>query len=100
MSRIPHCLDARLTNGGEIISLTRRPRFTPQKDPLVLIYIRGRVNPRATVRLEGLGKFEKSNDLIWNRNHDLPVCSLHQLRYRATTMKSATIYITKTFFEF
>jgi hypothetical protein len=31
MSRIPHCLDNRLLDGGEFVSLTRLPRFTPQK---------------------------------------------------------------------
>jgi hypothetical protein len=28
--RIPHCLDNRITNGGEVVSLKRRPRFTPR----------------------------------------------------------------------
>jgi hypothetical protein len=32
-SRLPHFLDNRLRDGGEIISLTRRPPFTPQEDP-------------------------------------------------------------------
>jgi hypothetical protein len=31
MLRIPHCLDSRLTNGGEVISPTHRPRCTTQK---------------------------------------------------------------------
>jgi hypothetical protein len=31
-SRLPHFLDNRLTNGGEFVSLTRRPSFTPQED--------------------------------------------------------------------
>jgi hypothetical protein len=31
MSRISHCLDNRLSDGGEAVSLTRRPRFTPQE---------------------------------------------------------------------
>jgi hypothetical protein len=31
-SRLPHFIDNRLTDGGEIVSLTRRPPFTPQKD--------------------------------------------------------------------
>jgi hypothetical protein len=30
-SRVPHFLDNRLTDGGEV-SLTRRPPFTPQED--------------------------------------------------------------------
>jgi hypothetical protein len=33
MSRIPHFLDNRLTDGGEVVSLTRRPLFTPRKIP-------------------------------------------------------------------
>jgi hypothetical protein len=31
-SRLPHLLDNRLTYGGKVASLTRRPPFTPQKD--------------------------------------------------------------------
>jgi hypothetical protein len=40
-SRFPFCLDNRLTEGGGIISLTRRPRSPPQKHFLVLISVRG-----------------------------------------------------------
>jgi hypothetical protein len=32
-SRLPHLLDNRLTDGGEVVSLTRRPPFTPGKIP-------------------------------------------------------------------
>jgi hypothetical protein len=32
-SKLPHFLDNRLTDGGEAVSLTRRPPFTPQEDP-------------------------------------------------------------------
>jgi hypothetical protein len=31
MLRIPHCLQKRLTDGGEVISLMRQPRFTIRK---------------------------------------------------------------------
>jgi hypothetical protein len=31
-SRLPYFLDNRLTDGGEFVSLTRRPPFTPQED--------------------------------------------------------------------
>jgi hypothetical protein len=31
MLRIPHCLDSRLTDGGEVVSPTHWPRSTPQK---------------------------------------------------------------------
>jgi hypothetical protein len=30
-SRLPHFLDNRLTDGGEVVSLTRRPLFTSQE---------------------------------------------------------------------
>jgi hypothetical protein len=39
-SRLPHFLYNRLTDGGEVVSLTRRPPYTPQNIP-VLIYVRG-----------------------------------------------------------
>jgi hypothetical protein len=32
MSRLPHFLDKWLTDGGEDVSFTRRPLFTPQED--------------------------------------------------------------------
>jgi hypothetical protein len=30
-SKLPHFLDNRLTDGGEVVSLTRRPPVTPRK---------------------------------------------------------------------
>jgi hypothetical protein len=48
MLRIPHCLDSRLIDGGEVVSLTHRPRSTAQKHffllLLVLISVRGWVH--------------------------------------------------------
>jgi hypothetical protein len=67
-------LDNRLTDGGKVASLTRRPPFPP--DPgrfLVLISVRGWVDSRAIMRLEGLGKLKKIH-LIGTRTRDLPVC--------------------------
>jgi hypothetical protein len=32
-SRLPHFLDNRLIDGGEVVSLTHRPPFTPRKIP-------------------------------------------------------------------
>jgi hypothetical protein len=37
MSMIPHFPDNRLTVGGDVVSRTRQPRFTPQKHFLVVI---------------------------------------------------------------
>jgi hypothetical protein len=49
--RLPHFLDNRLTDGGEVVSPTRRPLLPPGRF-LVLIYVRGWIDPRAIVRLE------------------------------------------------
>jgi hypothetical protein len=50
MVRIAHCLDNRLINGAEVVTLTHLPRSTPQKHflLLVLISVRGLVNLRVS----------------------------------------------------
>jgi hypothetical protein len=68
---LPHFLDNRLTDGGKVVILTRRPPFTPQKF-LVLISVRGLVDLHAIVGLEGLDKWKKSNDLIRDRTRNIP----------------------------
>jgi hypothetical protein len=68
-------LDSRLTDGGKVFSLTRRPPFTPQEDSSYSFLLRGWVDSRAIVRLKGLGKLKKIH-LIGTRTRDLPVCSI------------------------
>jgi hypothetical protein len=60
MSRLPYILDNRLTEGNEVVSLTRRPPFTPTGRFLALISVRGSVDPSAIERLELLGLLKNS----------------------------------------
>jgi hypothetical protein len=57
-SRLPHFLDNRLTDGGEIVRLTRRPPFTPQKDFWHSFLLEAESIPRVIMRVEGLGQLK------------------------------------------
>jgi hypothetical protein len=44
-SRLPHVLDNRLRDGDEVVSLMRRPPFTPQKDSRYSILLEAEPTP-------------------------------------------------------
>jgi hypothetical protein len=48
--------DSAITDGDEVVNLTHWPRFTPLGRFLILIPVRGWINPTTMVRPEGLGK--------------------------------------------
>jgi hypothetical protein len=63
------------TDGGEVVSLTHRQPFIPGRF-LVLISVRGYVDPQSHGAAGRIRPIEKSNDLIGNRNCELPACSI------------------------
>jgi hypothetical protein len=80
------------------LSALRAGRFLTPERFLILIFVRGWVDPRARVWLEGQLK-KKSNDLIGNRNRGIPACSVVP---QPTTLPRAPSvkYITKIFNDY
>jgi hypothetical protein len=91
-SELPYFLNNRLTDGGEVVGLTRRPPFFPRKIPGTHFCWRlsRPQNHSAAGRIRSI---EKSNDLIWSRTRDLPACSIvpQPIRYRVPPFLFSTI---------
>jgi hypothetical protein len=71
-SRLSHFLDKRFTDGGEVVSLTCRPPFTPRKIPGTHICRLSR--PQGHSAAGRIRLIEKSNDME-NRTRVLPAYS-------------------------
>jgi hypothetical protein len=73
-SRFPHFLDNQLTDGGEVVSLTRRPPLSARRVPAAHFCERLR-RPQGHSVAGRIRSTEKSSDLIGNRTRDLPACT-------------------------
>jgi hypothetical protein len=64
-SRLPYFQNNRLTDGGEVVSLTRRPPFTPRKIPGTHFYY-NLSEPQGNSEAGRIRSIEKYNDHIGN----------------------------------
>jgi hypothetical protein len=88
-SRLSHFLDNLPTDSGEVVSLTRRPSFTPRKIPGTHFCLR--LSPPQGHSAAGrIWSTEKSNDLIGIRTRDLQACSIMPQR---TTLPRAPFLV-------
>jgi hypothetical protein len=72
-SRLSHFLDNRLTVGGEVVNLTRRPVFTPRKIPGTH-FCQRLSRPQALIAAGRIRSIEKSSDFICIWTRGIPAC--------------------------
>jgi hypothetical protein len=97
---IPHCLDNRLTDGGEV-GLTHRQRFAVSGRIVILISVRILVDLSATVRLEGLGELKIiiAVSPIEPATFRFVKQCLNQLPYHFKTLRTAHITCLQLFYD-
>jgi hypothetical protein len=69
MSRPPHFLDNRLTDGGEVVSHTSQPPCTPYEDSCYS-FARSWVDPRAIMRIKWHDSHMESRDNWFRHSSD------------------------------
>jgi hypothetical protein len=75
MSRLPHILVSRFTDGHEVVNLMSRPPFTPGKIPGTNFSQR-QSRTKGHSAVGRIGSIENHNDFFGNRTRDLPSCSI------------------------
>jgi hypothetical protein len=72
---MPHYLNNGLVDGGEVSALRAGRDLLPMNIPSTH-FCQKLSQPQGLVRLEGLGKQKKRNDLIETRTSGIPACSI------------------------